>query len=145
MGYGDKLQSRMSPYNWASKLLLSEWITGEYPNLQMNFSLMKFSLGSLLILQNVQTTQAAGAVDITWTALYNNLNCFKDDVVYVMLYNETEDYYLYFADGLREDLSYSIDTSGFNSADRFHLWAFCSTRSASVASKTLYLGQFTKA
>lgn len=145
IGYGHKTQNKMSPYNWASRLLLSEWVTGEYPNFVLEFSLMKISSGSMVALQNVNVVQSANALDITWIATFNPLNCFKDDEVYLIVYNENQDCYFPFMDGIREDLNYNIDISGFSDNDKFHLWAFCCKRDQTEASKTQYLGEFVKA
>ncbi|MFD1628836.1 DUF6266 family protein [Pseudopedobacter beijingensis] len=145
VGYRDKTMKRMSAYNLASRLLLNECITGEYPNYIVDFSIMKLSAGSLVVLQNAVAVQTGSSLDITWMGLYNGINCFKDDMVFVVLYSETKDYYLPYLDGIREDLSYSVDISGFEVGEKYHVWVFCSSRNNLAVSNTQYLGAFEKA
>ena len=72
LGFSDKKLNKITGYNAAVKIFLSEAVTGEYPNYGIDYSKIKLSKGSLY--PGELSVRLDSEIVISWT---NDVNDFK--------------------------------------------------------------------
>lgn len=142
LGFGDKKLNKSTGYNAAVKAFLANSIIGDYPNYEVDYPKLQLSKGSLAPLTSLQLTFDSSTLSVTWTADFNWLNCFADDQVLVVVYNQNSNLYILNDEANREAQNVDFELSA-NSGDVLHAWAFCLKRDLEKVSPSQYIGTFT--
>lgn len=142
IGYKDKQLNKISGYNAAVKVFLTQAITGDYPNFVIDFSKIVISKGSLSVFHNLSATLQGNDLVLNWQSILNRYNAFADDLLILILFNETKMMYLVYDNITRTDLSYTINMGTDFSGDVFYAWAFSIKREGDVVGNSQYLQSF---
>lgn len=70
----------------------------------------------------------AGKISYSWQATSNHYNSFVDDIVLIVIYNETTDMFLIYDEAVRNDASFTIEISGLYAGNVLHSWTFAMKR-----------------
>jgi len=143
IGFGDKKLNKITGYNAAVKVFLTQVVGGENPDFIIDFSKMIVSKGSLSVFHSLAANLQATDLVLTWKNIVNRYNAFVDDTLLVVLFNETKMMYLIYEEMIRADLTYTIDVGDDFSGDVFYTWAFAMKREGDIVANSQYLGSFT--
>ncbi|HUH18886.1 DUF6266 family protein [Albibacterium sp.] len=141
MGYNDSNQQKMTAFNQATKHLLPR-IEGQYPDFIIPYDEVILSKGSLKGITTQAEINLDGDLQISWDPSINPLSSEADDLVYIIMYNETnKDYFLYqnATRGAGEDI---INTE-FMGQGELHIWATAMSSDGSKRSESKYYGSVT--
>jgi hypothetical protein len=141
IGFSDKKQAGMSGYNAAVKAFIATAITGTYPNFTVDYPELQLSKGPLGKLRSTSIS-FNGNLSIGWLMLSDQRTSFIDDVVMIVVFNETTDMYLVNESAVRGDGIVQIDIAA-ETGEIVHAWAFCIKRDGSAVSNSQYLGNIT--
>jgi hypothetical protein len=78
----------------------------------------------------------------SWQFTSNGYSSFADDIVILLVYNETAKMFLIYDEALRGDASFELQIPGIYSGNVIHSWAFALKRNRKVTSTSQYLGKF---
>ena len=137
IGFSDKKLNKITGYNAAVRLFLSEAITGEYPNYGVDYSKITMAKGSLIPLSDVSIVVEEN-ISLNWVPEFS-LSAFADDRLFVIVYNENTKSYRLFDQAKRGDETMSFPF-GKNITDVLHIWMFCIKRDGSAVSDSNYVG-----
>ena len=143
IGFGDKKLNKITGYNAAVKVFLTQVVTGKNPDYTIDFSKMVMSKGSLSVFHGLAANLDAANLVLKWKNIVNKYNAFVDDSLLVILFNETKMMYLIYEEMSRADLTYTIDIGDDFDGDVFYTWAFAMKREGDVVANSQYLGSFT--
>ncbi len=87
IGYGKVKQGRATSYNTALKQILSNAITGDYPEYEIDFPFVSFSHGALSPPEAVAVAPAPNSLLLSWDNTIMPPNGFADDVLTVFVYS----------------------------------------------------------
>ncbi|WP_443945093.1 DUF6266 family protein [Pedobacter sp. AW1-32] len=140
LGFGDKQLTKLTAYNAAARLFLTEAIIGTYPDFSVDFSKMTLSKGAQSTFHNLSMVLQGSDLGLSWENLTNSYNSFADDKLVVVIFNETKQMYSIYENVQRADLSSAITLGSGFAADVLHGWAFSTNRDSSSVSNSQYLG-----
>lgn len=143
IGFKDKQLNKATGYNAAVKIFLNQAITGEYPDLTIDFAQMVLSKGSLSVFHDLNATLQGTDLQLSWQSITNRYNAFADDVLMVVIFNDTKKMYLAYEDAQRAALSYTAVIGANFSGDVLYAWAFAVKRENNIVANSQYLGSFT--
>src|SRR5690606_714314 len=141
MGYNDSNQQKMTAFNQATKHLLPR-IEGQYPDFTIPYDEVILSKGTLKGISTQAEINLDGDLQISWDSSINPLSSEVDDLVYIIMYNETsKDYFLYqnATRGAGEDI---INTE-FMGQGELHIWTAAISSDGSKRSESKYYGSVT--
>lgn len=135
-------KGRKSGYNTAVGLFLTNAIRGDYPNLEVNFSAIELSKGTLPGLDKWEFSFNNNTALLTWNSESETRKAHKDDSVYLIILNLSEEPIIQVIDGaLRGDEK--IDFTKFNTKKADYVaWACVTNRDNTNSSNTHFLGYF---
>lgn len=144
LGYNDLSQGKLTGYNLAFRSTFADAVIGQYPDFKIDFPNFKISKGTLtpLLEMNFEMSDH-GKVIFSWKATRNNYNSFLDDMVLLLVYNETKDMFLIYDEAVRNDASFILEILMTHTDDVLHFWAFAMKRDRKVTSNSQYLGELT--
>ncbi len=140
---------KMSAFNAATSYNLQQAVSGEYPNLELDYASLMFSKGTLPRAVNaLANADTPGAVEITWDDNSASGTAKGDDTAMVLIYNPVKDASIYSASAaIRSDLFAVIDVPADWATDDVHCYiAFydntktAGTRPKDYTSETVYAG-----
>lgn len=143
IGFGDKKLNKITGYNAAVKVFLTQAVGGDFPAFTIDFSKMVISKGSLSVFHGLGANLQGTTLILTWQNILNRYNAFADDTLIVILFNETKMMYLIYEEMTRADLTYTVTLGSDFSGDIFYSWAFSIKREGDVVGNSQYLGSFT--
>lgn len=143
IGFKDKQLNKITGYNAAVKVFLSQAVGGNYPDYVIDFSKVVLSKGSLSVFHGLTANLQGGDLVLNWQSIPNRYSSFIDDMLTVVLFNETKNLYLVFEEAQRGALNYTAAIGDNFTGDVFHSWAFAVNRDATAVSGSQYLGTFT--
>ena len=140
LGFSDKKLNKITGYNAAVKIFLSEAVTGEYPNYGIDYSKIKLSKGSLY--PGELSVRLDSEIVISWTNDVNDFNSSTNDKLLIIIFNENKKFYKLNDAHTRDEQGISIPLSG-NPNDVLHFWSFFVKSDRSVVSDSQYIGTVT--
>ena len=143
IGFGDKKLNKITGYNAAVKVFLTQAVGGVYPDFEVDYSKMVMSKGSLSVFHGLGSTLQGSDLILTWQNILNRYNSFADDALIVIIFNETKMMYLIYEEMIRADLTYTVSIGPEFAGDVFYTWAFALKREGDVVANSQYLGSFT--
>ena len=143
IGFKDKQLNKTTGYNAAVKIFLNNAIVGDYPDFTIDFSQIVLSKGSLSVFHGLSAVLQGTDIVLSWLGISNRYNAFDDDMLMVVLFNDTKKMYLVYEDAQRAALTYTAIVGNTAAGDVLHAWAFAVKRENNVVSNSQYLGSFT--
>ncbi|QNN41500.1 DUF6266 family protein [Pedobacter roseus] len=143
IGFKDKQLNKTTGYNAAVKIFLNNAIVGDYPDFTIDFSQIVLSKGSLSVFHGLSAVLQGTDIVLSWQSISNRYNAFDDDMLMVVLFNDTKKMYLVYEDAQRAALTYTAIVGNTAAGDVFYAWAFAVKRENNVVSNSQYLGSFT--
>ncbi|WP_316801194.1 DUF6266 family protein [Pedobacter frigidisoli] len=143
IGFGDKNLNKITGYNAAVKLFITQAVIGAYPDYIIDFSKVIMSKGSLSPIVNLAVGLEDDTLTFTWKKLLNKFSAFIDDSLIFIVLDSTKMMYLVFDDIVRDDEQYTVDMGGDYSGDTMHIWAFAVKRGDAAVSNSQYVGALT--
>jgi hypothetical protein len=140
-GYKGQNAGRATGFNMGIQHAINHAVIGAYPSYGIDYSLIQISKGTLQPPSSVVfTSNGTGTLDLSWSLQINSLNAFTDDILMILLFNETQQFFLaYTDDGLRGDgavtLAIPIDFSG----QTVHGYLFYVDRNGARQSNSTYV------
>lgn len=131
-----------SGFNVATSLLISEAISGTYPNFLIDYPKVLISKGNLTGPWNVQISSAApSALDINWTDNTGSGTAKGTDKAVVMIYNPVQSQYVFTLEGSQRSaagdvLALPADFSG----DTVEVWIAFISADKKTISTSIYAG-----
>ena len=135
-GFGNSLKA----YGKAFSIAFKNAVTGEAPNLSIDWSKIVLSTGQLLLPLSVETSKSGpNSLKIDWdTDLYNTAS--DDDLVYVALFNEKAQALVYLnAQAIRSVGSVTFDLPTLWELSSLKIWMFFSTSDRSHFSNSVFI------
>lgn len=135
-------KGRKSGYNTAIGLFLENAVRGDYPNLEVNFSVMQISKGTIPALSKWEFSVNGNNVSLTWVFEKNKKNAYGDDKVQVILFNLSKRSFTLLVDLAKrgdEIMDHSISSG---EGGDYVAWAFITNRTNTNSSNSHYLGKF---
>ena len=142
IGFKDKQLNKTTGYNAAVKIFLNNAIVGDYPDFTIDFSQIVLSKGSLSVFHGLSAVLQGTDIVLSWQSISNRYNAFDDDMLMVVLFNDTKKMYLVYEDAQRAALTYTAIVGNTAAGDVFYAWAFAVKRENNVVSNSQYLGSF---
>ncbi len=93
-------EGRAMGFNMALKQVLSQAVTGVYPDYAIDYSSVKLAYGQLISAKGSATAEAGGILRVTWTTKVNPYNAFVDDKVTVLIYEPETNIYTHGLDNV---------------------------------------------
>ncbi|GAA4204912.1 hypothetical protein GCM10022289_23610 [Pedobacter jeongneungensis] len=143
IGFKDKQLNKITGYNAAVKIFLNNAVGGDYPDFVIDFSQIVLSKGSLSVFHGLNAVLQGTDIVLTWQGIPNRYNAFDDDMLMVVLFNDTKKMYFVYEEATRAALTYTIAVGNTFAGDVFYGWAFAVKRENNVVSNSQYLGSFT--
>lgn len=126
-------------FNMALKSL-SHAVTGTYPDFTMDYAAMQFSRGTVGTPQLVELLAIDGSLMVGWDPTENGRRTCGDDQVLVLVYNPTDNSYLFGPYGVvRADSVTVIPIPENYRGRKLHVYLFCVSRYG-LYSDTVYGG-----
>lgn len=135
-------KGRKSGYNVAVGLFMSNAVRGDYPNLEVNYSAIEVSKGTLPGLHQWEFSVEEDTVSLTWKNEDNKRHASTDDHVHFLLYGVRLKQFIAWEDSAhREDqsLNYTILKT---IESEYVAWVFVINRDKNNSSNSHYLGSF---
>lgn len=143
IGFKDKQLSKLTGYNAAVKVFLNQAIVGDYPDYAIDFSQVVLSKGSLSVFHGLNAGLQGSDLVLNWQSILNRYSAFTDDLLTVVLFNDTKKMYLVYEEAQRGALTYTAAIGAGFTGDVFYGWAFAVKRDATAVSGSQYLGTYT--
>jgi len=125
-------------YNTGLSYLKKHALTGEYPEIRVDFPAVKIAQGRLAIPDDIQMDAAGGQLIISWSGLTEG-NARHDDQLMVVLWNDADKTSQYSLQAYRSAGQFSWQPD-FAFAG-VHVWAAFVRQDRSMQSESVYLGQ----
>ncbi|RLJ73695.1 DUF6266 family protein [Pedobacter alluvionis] len=143
IGFKDKQLNKTTGYNAAVKIFLNNAIVGDYPDFAIDFSQIVLSKGSLSEFHGLSAALQGINLVLIWQCITNRYDAFDDDMLMVVLFNDTKKMHLVYEAAQRAALTYTAIVGNTFAGDVFYGWAFAVKRENNVVSNSQYLGSFT--
>lgn len=144
IGFRDKKLTGITGYNAAVRAFINGYaIAGEYPDLEIDYSKMQFSPnnGSVQALSKLKSTLHEESLSIVWKVQINTRNASAEDMIFVVLYNQTTEFYMVDDSAKRIAGMLTVDIDA-EPGEIIHAWIFCVSSDYNHTSKTQYLGSY---
>jgi len=142
LGFSDKEQNAATGYNVALSHLLRSGITGDYPKVDIDYSKVQISRGSLAAPVGLTfTEESPGEAVISWEPLTNTFNAFADDSVIALVYNKDKAFFSIYEEATRQEGVLSLELPAAFSGDELEAWVFMGHRDGVRTSNSQYAGQ----
>ena len=129
-------------HNEATSYNLKNATAGEYPNIHIDYSKVKVSIGNLLSPDEMSATRIENALEITWT--YDNKRDYdfrNDRAMIILYYAKTNEAYYILSGSARSDGKQTIelDSTDLMKACNIYLSFFADNRGSVSDSKHQYI------
>lgn len=140
-GYKGQNAGRATGFNMGIQHAINNAIIGTYPDYTIDYPLVQISKGTLQPPSSIVFSSAvAGSLEINWSPQINGLNAFSDDVLMILLFNETQQFFLaYTDDGLRADGTCNLAIPTDFSGQTVHGYLFYVDRNGARQSNSAYV------
>src|SRR5690606_9522516 len=125
LGFNDKVRNTSTGYPQGMRSFMKNAITGDYPDLEIDYSKIEISRGDMMKLLGITVAESTpGTLTFSWTHIGENESGHGDDVLYLLTYNKTEDIFATYTGAKREDQTMDIVMPAVFSGNELHLYAF---------------------
>lgn len=132
---------KMTASNYATKLILSKAIIGDYPDFSINYAILRFTFGNLseCYIDNSSIT-TEGVLTMKWEEFqFRNMVDDNKDEVFIFLYDSMRKLSHNFSNAaLRSDKSVQIKIPSFAADTDYHVWMFMVSPDQRNASRSQY-------
>jgi hypothetical protein len=144
-GYKGQNAGRATGFNMGIQHAINNAVIGVYPNFSIDYAMIQISKGTLQPPSSITfTSSAAGTLTISWSPQINGLNAFSDDLTMILLFNETQQFFLaYTDDGLRGDGAATLAIPADFSGQIVHGYLFYVDRNGARQSNSTYVAPIT--
>jgi hypothetical protein len=142
MGFSDTKLNKLTGYNAAVREFIQNAITGNFPDLAIDYSKMQISRGSLTVLKGLALAIVGNVVTLTWAVREDAILGNADDGILVLLYNSTKDEYMTDCSGKR-NVGEIVVTIPEEAGDQIEVWLFCISKDKKAVSTSQYAGSAT--
>lgn len=133
----------MSGYQAALSYLLLHSIEGEFPDICINYSSLRFSKGNLAIAKNAKLECGSDTVMVNWSYTQSLYKAFIDDEVNLLVFNQEKEMFLLSRNGpRRENGQTSMIIPKEFRQDTLHCYLFFISRNGRESSNSQYLGVY---
>ena len=142
-GFNDRKRGRNTGFNQGLQHFLSNAVTGEYPDLEINYAGVALSKGALEKLIGLSlASDDPNTLSLAWMNLHDpqSETAFADDTVITVLYNKTEDLFTTNRSASRQDEGLQLELPPAFSGHEFHVWVFTQHREGVEVSTCQYAG-----
>lgn len=145
LGYKGQTAGRATGFNMGIQYALNYAVLGTYPNYTIDQSKVQIAKGTLQAPSNVQLSSTqAEELNISWSSQINILNAFGDDNLIILLYNETQHFFLIYTDvAVRADNSCTLNIPTDFSGQQVHAYLFYTMRDGTRQSLSTYVSPTT--
>lgn len=140
-GYGGSKTTKASGYNLALQSLLSNAITGIYPDYAIDYRKMRISKGNLIKPSEIALAMDAAGLQISWSVLVSRFGAFADDELTALIYNPAKNIYLPAEGATRAEGALTVPLPGDFTGDTVHVFLFFTSRDSAKRSESAYAGQ----
>jgi hypothetical protein len=144
-GWKGQTANRATGFNMGVQHALSYAVAGDYPDYEIDKSLVQVSKGTLQKYASTAiSSPSVGKLTLDWQPQVNKLNAFEMDVLFVLLYNEAHNLFLPFPDaGLRKDGTATLDIPAGYAGQTLHAYLFYISPEGNRQSNSAYVGPIT--
>ncbi len=143
IGY-KSLAVKKTGFNVATAQVISEAISGVYPDLQIDYPNVLISKGNLTGPWNAAVSSAAGDVVLTWDDNSTSGNAKPTDKAVVLVYNPLQSQFVYSTDGdARSGGTDSLTLPANFAGDVVEVWMAFIAADKKTISTSVYAGQVT--
>ena len=144
IGYGKVKQGRATSYNIALRQILSNAITGVYPDFEINYPYVKFSHGSLSEPAAVTVVPGSGELMISWDNMVIVTNGYVDDQLTVLVYDaESNTFVMGPPDVSRSSEEVTVALPAHWQGRTVHIYMYYISKETGELSSTFYAGSET--
>jgi hypothetical protein len=144
IGFGKVKQGRATSYNIALRHILSNAITGVYPDFEINYPYVKFSHGSLSEPAAVTVVPASGELMISWDNMVIVTNGYVDDQLTVLVYDaESNTFVMGPPDVSRSSEEVTVALPAHWLGRTVHIYMYYISKETGELSSTFYAGSET--
>ncbi|MDP4270367.1 MAG: DUF6266 family protein [Bacteroidota bacterium] len=144
VGFAGVTPVSMSPYNYACMLALNKAITGTAPDIELDYSMIRISEGSLAQVVKPTAQLVNGEVKFVWS---NNSESSSGDITdqaILVVYNANNSQYSYsIGKTTREALGGTLALPNHEAGDQLQVFLFFKSASGTEVSTSQYLGTIT--
>lgn len=148
LGFNDKQRGRNTGYNRGLQLFITQAVTGDYPDYEIDFANVTVSQGSMEKLLGLSmASDTPNTISLSWVdhsqapvEADEVKGAYDDDQVFVLLYNRTEQLFTTNREAIRQDESLQLELPAMFAGHEFHAWAFVRHREGSRQSPSQYAG-----
>ena len=147
IGYQNQNSGRSTGYNMALRETLYTAVSGEFPNLSLDYSKIIISKGGLAKPEGLQfVSNQPEELIFTWLPRSNDLNARASDKAIILMFNAgKETYSESFAEVTRMDGECMVSMPAIYSGDVMHAYFFFVSEKGDRCSESVYAGQATVA
>ena len=147
IGWKDQTNGKNTSVNMAVQYALANSLTGTYPHIEVDPSLVLISKGNLGNLTELAVqSEEEGTLNLTWDYIPGDESREMDDAVTVVVYNPTQEMFIsYRAVALRNEKSVSLNLPASFSTQEIHVYVFAVRRDDTKRSKSQHIGPVTVA
>lgn len=142
LGYREVGKKR-NPINVAAAYHLENAVTGVYPNYELNYAKVKFSLHKAIdpVIGAEFLVQKDGILKVIWQMpRMRSITTKSDDLAYIICYSPMKKRFLEFPETRRSDLSATLAMPELYIGDELHCWIFFVSANGKFTSDTQYFG-----
>lgn len=144
LGFSDSEQASATGYNVALSHLLRNGMTGDYPVVEIDYSRVRISRGSLGAPVGLTIAETRpGEATVSWQPIINKFNAFADDSAVALVYNTNKAFFSVYENAVREDGILSFALPAAFAGDVLETWVFMGHRDGLRTSNSVYAGQLT--
>lgn len=142
VGFGDTKRGRSTGYNEAMKVMLTQGISGEYPDFEIDYEKVILSKGGLAPVPSMEFMEDGPlSIEFSWESVVNGKNSFEDDDVVILLYNKTKNLFSIYEEVQRKDETFSAVMPNSFEGDELVSWVFLVKRDGNTTSPSQYVGE----
>lgn len=141
IGY-KSLAIRQTAFNVATSQLITEGITGIYPDLTIDYPKVLISKGNLTGAWGPAVTSAESKVNVTWQDNSASGTAKPTDKAILLVYNPEKSQYVFITEGVdRSALAGSMDVPADFVGDTVHVWIAFISADKKTVSTSLYISE----
>jgi hypothetical protein len=148
LGFNDKQRGNNTGYNRGLQLFITQAITGEYPDYEIDFSNISVSQGNMDKLVGLTlSSDTPNTLSLVWMDLSVEptdpdevVGTYFDDRVFVVVYNRTEQLFTTNRTAIRQNEGLQLELPAIFAGHEFHVWAFVRHREGGRQSISQYAG-----
>ncbi len=148
LGFNDKQRGRSTGYNRGLQLFITEAISGDYPDYEIDYAKVAVSQGNMEKLVGLRmTSDAPHTLSLAWVDHSEEpvdpnevKGAYDDDRLFVLLYNINEQVFTTNRSAIRQNEGLQLELPAVFAGHEFHAWVFVRHREGMRQSPSQYAG-----